>query len=171
MLILTHSSEVDTKHEDRLLEPATSIRFKLNCAYSKDSNQSVYLHCLTRALIFSLKKRLDPWIPIEYPLKSLIRMCGCDADWRTCQHIFPRHWLFWTTCIGIALWHYDWKSEYDQEIPLWSIIHTSMTILYINAVKSVLSDHSKIDKTKILMTNGGLMKVENIAECSLWSIL
>ena len=38
-------------------------------------------------------------------------------------------------------------------------------------VKPVLSGHSKIDKTKILKTNGGLMKVENIAECSSWSIL
>ena len=37
--------------------------------------------------------------------------------------------------------------------------------------KPVLSGHSKIDKTKILMTNGSLMKVERIAECSLWSIL
>ena len=37
---------------------------------------------------------------------------------------------------------------------------------YIITVKPVLSDHSKIDKTKILMTNGSLMKVENIAECS-----
>ena len=30
--------------------------------------------------------------------------------------------------------------------------------------KTVLSRHSKIDKTKILMTNGSLMKVESIAE-------
>ena len=36
-----------------------------------------------------------------------------------------------------------------------------------NTVKSVL----KINKTKILMTNGSLMKVESIAECSPWSIL
>ena len=28
-----------------------------------------------------------------------------------------------------------------------------------------------IDKTKILMTNGSLMKVKSIAECSHWSIL
>ena len=34
-------------------------------------------------------------------------------------------------------------------------------------VKPVLSGHSKLDKTKILMTNGSLMKVESIAECSL----
>ena len=29
-----------------------------------------------------------------------------------------------------------------------------------------LSGHSKIDKTKILKTNGSLMKIESIAECS-----
>ena len=39
------------------------------------------------------------------------------------------------------------------------------------AVKPVLSGHSKIDKTKILMTSGSLMKVKCIAECSPWSIL
>ena len=38
-------------------------------------------------------------------------------------------------------------------------------------VKPVLSDHSKTDKTKILMTNASLMKVESIVECSPWSIL
>ena len=38
-------------------------------------------------------------------------------------------------------------------------------------VKPVLSDHSKIDKANILMTNGSLMQVKRIAECSPWSIL
>ena len=38
-------------------------------------------------------------------------------------------------------------------------------------VKPVLSGHLKIDKTKVLMGNGSLMKVESIAECSPWSIL
>ena len=38
--------------------------------------------------------------------------------------------------------------------------------IMIPAVKPVLKGHSKIDKTKILMTNGSLMKVESIAECS-----
>ena len=33
-------------------------------------------------------------------------------------------------------------------------------------VKPVLSGHSKIDETKILITYGSLMKVESIAECS-----
>ena len=41
----------------------------------------------------------------------------------------------------------------------------------MNTVKPVLSGHSKIDKPKILMTNGSLMKVESIAECSPRSIL
>ena len=40
-----------------------------------------------------------------------------------------------------------------------------------DTVKPVLSGHSKIDKTNILMTNKSLMKVDSIAECSLWSIL
>ena len=38
-------------------------------------------------------------------------------------------------------------------------------------VKPVLSGHSIIDKTKVLIANGSLMKVESIAECSPWSIL
>ena len=37
--------------------------------------------------------------------------------------------------------------------------------------KTCVSGRSKIDKTKILMTNGSLMKVESIAECSPLSIL
>ena len=41
----------------------------------------------------------------------------------------------------------------------------------LNTVKPVLSGHSKIDKTKVLMANVSLMKVECIAECSTWSIL
>ena len=34
-----------------------------------------------------------------------------------------------------------------------------------------LSGHLKIDKTKVLIKQGSLSKVEIIAECSLWSIL
>ena len=43
--------------------------------------------------------------------------------------------------------------------------------LHYYTVKPVSSNHSKIDKTKILMTNGSLMKVKSIAEYSSWSIL
>ena len=40
-------------------------------------------------------------------------------------------------------------------------------VLITSTVKPVLSGHSKIGKTKVLKTNGSLMKVEIIAECSL----
>ena len=46
-------------------------------------------------------------------------------------------------------------------------VESKVKVIYTYAVKPVLSGHSKIDKTKILMTNGGLMKVESIAECSI----
>ena len=36
-----------------------------------------------------------------------------------------------------------------------------------HTVKPVLSSHSKIDKTKVLKTNGSLMNGESITECSL----
>ena len=42
----------------------------------------------------------------------------------------------------------------------------SQTAAYIAAEKPVLSGHSKIDETKVLKTNGSLIKVESIAECS-----
>ena len=37
----------------------------------------------------------------------------------------------------------------------------------VSTAKPVLSGHSKIDKSKVLKTNGISMKVESIAECSL----
>ena len=46
-----------------------------------------------------------------------------------------------------------------------------MEALLICTVKPVLSGHLKIDKTKVLMEIGSLMKFESIAECSTWSIL
>ena len=49
--------------------------------------------------------------------------------------------------------------------------HHELPTLNVSTVKPVLSSHAKIDKTKILITNGSLMNVESIAECSPWSIL
>ena len=42
-----------------------------------------------------------------------------------------------------------------------------VTSLQLTKVKPVLSGHTKIDKTRVLKTNGSLMKVVSIAECSL----
>ena len=47
-------------------------------------------------------------------------------------------------------------------------------VIYQHTVKPALSGQSKIDKTKTLMTNGSLMKVQSIAECILqyfWPVL
>ena len=64
------------------------------------------------------------------------------------------------------------KKGNQSDIFLFVEINMTWTTTCNNGtVKPVLSDHSKKDKTKILMTNGNLMKVESIAECSHWIIL
>ena len=53
----------------------------------------------------------------------------------------------------------------------WESVNKTYNLIMLtvsSTVKPVLSDHPKIVKTKILMTNGSLMKIESIAE---WSIL
>ena len=66
----------------------------------------------------------------------------------------------------------DLQHHFDILTALTSMAESKFTIFFIsNTVKPMLSGHSKIDKPKILMTNGSLMKVESIAECSPWSIL
>ena len=46
-----------------------------------------------------------------------------------------------------------------------------MLPFFEDTVKPVLRGNSKIDKKKVLMADGSLMKVKSIAECSPWSIL
>ena len=58
-----------------------------------------------------------------------------------------------------------WPSGCDR------VKEVTCSVLSLNTVKPVLSGHSKTDKTKILLTNSSLMKVESIAECSKGSIL
>ena len=56
----------------------------------------------------------------------------------------------------------------------YSYIHCSNMCTELQSgatLNPVLSGHSKIDKTNILMAIGSLMKVESVAECSPWSIL
>ena len=52
-----------------------------------------------------------------------------------------------------------------------NLLDTLVVLLKDYTVKPVLSSHLKIDKTKVQVKNGSLMKVNNIAECSPWSIL
>ena len=61
------------------------------------------------------------------------------------------------------------ESHFNKNIHLTVSLRTPQNrklMLVVNTVKHVLSSHSKTDKTKILRTNGSLMKVESNAECS-----
>ena len=63
-----------------------------------------------------------------------------------------------------------WEKKNNGDVG--ALLYQSLKVnCYEVTVKSVLSGHSKIDKTNILMSKGSLMKVERIAECSPWSIL
>ena len=54
---------------------------------------------------------------------------------------------------------------------IWNVpLYLDAPLDYVNC-KTCVNGHSKTDKTKILMTNGSLMKFKSIAECSPWSIL
>ena len=71
------------------------------------------------------------------------------------KHLYPKVYLFF------------------QSI---SYFYLSSLLLYYKVCifvysKICLKRPLKIDKTKILMTNGSLMKVKSIAECSPWSNL
>ena len=57
---------------------------------------------------------------------------------------------------------------YDLMLSKGDIWNEEIFLKYITVKPflSMFSGHSKIDKTKVLKTNGSLMKVENIAECS-----
>ena len=62
------------------------------------------------------------------------------------------------------------KSHLNKNIHLIASLQTPQNRKYIqvvNTVKHALSSNSKKKKTKILVTNGSLMKVERIAECPL----
>ena len=45
--------------------------------YSEYSNQSVHPHSLISFLVLSPEETLNPWLSIELPLETVIRLCGC----------------------------------------------------------------------------------------------
>ena len=55
-----------------------------------------------------------------------------------------------------------WGLQYGFNVGILSIL---LNFYFQCTVKPVLSGHFKIDKTKVLMENGSLMKVKSIAEC------
>ena len=70
---------------------------------------------------------------------------------------------------NLTLLHANNKST-DQPAHPCSLISDFVLHILECTVKPVLSCHSKMDKTKILMANGSLMKVESIAECSTFDL-
>ena len=55
-----------------------------------------------------------------------------------------------------------------QDSPVYSSTFQACANRAVKPVRvSILSGHSKIDKTKVLKTNGSLMKVQSIAKCPL----
>ena len=71
--------------------------------------------------------------------------------------------------IVIQVMNYGGKSKKNAKFILHSIVYTQVENYSKTCVKHYFIYYSKIDKTKILMTNGSLMKVERIAECSPWT--
>ena len=57
--------------------------------------------------------------------------------------------------------------DFLRQQPILMTSKTNSWMYKESTVKPVLSSHSKIDKTEVLKTNGSLMKVKSIAECSL----
>ena len=86
-------------------------------------------------------KKLYVQVPINLSLQILYSMPCYNTDMDI-------------THPGSNLFFLPWN--FTKE--LWSFSYT---------VKPALSGYSKIDKTNILKTNGSLMKVDSIAECSL----
>ena len=63
-------------------EPVSSLRYKLACAYSEDSNQSEQSD---QSHSFPPEETLDPWLPIERISKTLDQTADAQADLSLCQ--------------------------------------------------------------------------------------
>ena len=130
-------------------------------AHINDSEPPGHLPCLIRVLTWCMRN-------VCCPLSS--------------KHILWSHWVYdqayrifcW---VQSKCWFCD--SGSDTEVVktqrcVFIILHKKIYPFTPIAEYSKLcvNGHSKIiDKTKVLMTNSTLMKVEIIAECSPWSIL
>ena len=62
---------------------------------------------------------------------------------------------------------YLWLEHTDEVFSLLFFSPVNSLTAKVNTAKPVLSGHSKIDIAKFLKTNGSVMKVKSIAECSL----
>ena len=134
------------------------------------------------------------WVPTKY-VSDHKRLCSLRwsiilwsthiilVNWDTSD--FPVPTQFWDEQLEdvLLITPYTQTSvhilHFNKKNIIMIVQHSSTTLsnllvgirLLACTVKSVLNGHLKIDKTKVLIVNGSLMKVESIAECSPWSIL
>ena len=116
------------------IQLVSSIRYKLVCAYSKDSNQSKQSHNLIKVLVFHLKKPWDPWLPKERPLKTdqtvwicrlslrLAHMPTCTFPWTTAQFVLEKRAVitFVSKCLDLGT-PYKGVSTYLSYICGWNL--------------------------------------------------
>ena len=116
---------------------------------------------------------------------AVISQCGCMAE--DIGKIFDAYWyLALPTAEVPSVWPDSYNTLYNNATPMevkfngtsfQSYMSVSMLTIIRPMFKSAaysktcLKQPLKKDKTKILITNGSLMKVKSIAECSPWSIL
>ena len=105
---------------------------------------------------FKNGSRQDFVVKHTFPIFSLN-----NIDFENAKHVSTNN----TTCLYAFLIYQFIRISYLSTRKY--VVGTQMTRLDENRQNG----RSKIDKTKILMTSGSLIKVESIAECSPWSIL
>ena len=91
------------------------------------------------------------------------------------QQIGSRSGLTFCQACQSVCKHYEQKTQLGNELNDKFYIYLKNVVLRLSknsslsliwyTVKSVLSGHSKMDKTKVLKTIDSLMKAESIAEC------
>ena len=95
----------------------------------------------------------------------------CTGDWTYCYTLM--HMVCtgdWTYCN--TLMHTVCTGDWTYRSTLMHMLCTTCARIYYHFIANLVHSRPlKKDKTKILMTNDSLMKVESIAECSHWSIM
>ena len=74
-------------------------------------------------------------------------------------------------CVYLLLFNANFSTYQVHVRCTRSALCVTLSSSFFTIVKPVLNGQSKVDKTKILMTNGSLVKVDRIAESSPWAIL
>ena len=126
------------------------------------------------------QKCYECWLPVTIARLSGDRtIISSNIQWFVCE--YQRVWYFWEHSSSLYLWEAKlgktlhlspscltmWQTKTSYSIPYGPSEKTG----FCCTVNPVLSGHSKKAKTKILMTNGSLLQVQSIAECSKGSIL